>query len=190
MSPRALTFVSGNKGKIAEVAAVLGGLYEVRNVDIDLDEFQGEIDDIARRKCEAASEKVDGFVMVEDTSLCFDALGGLPGPYIKWFLKVEKGRKLGPSGLHQMLSAYDDKGAEAVCAMAFTHGRGLPITVIKGVCKGRIVSPRGPNTFGWDPCFEPLDTGKTFAEMTIEEKNVISHRSKALAALRETLEKN
>ncbi|GMT37351.1 hypothetical protein PFISCL1PPCAC_28648, partial [Pristionchus fissidentatus] len=165
-------------------------ILQVRNIDIDLDEFQGEIEEIARRKCEAAAEKVDGFVMVEDTSLCFNALGGLPGPYIKWFLKVRMLEKLGPSGLHQMLSGYEDKGAQAVCAMAFTHGKGLSITVIKGVCEGRIVSPRGPANFGWDPCFEPLDTGKTFAEMSSEEKNKISHRSKALAALREALEKD
>ncbi|GMR42207.1 hypothetical protein PMAYCL1PPCAC_12402, partial [Pristionchus mayeri] len=189
MSPRVLTFVSGNKGKVAEVAAVLGGLYEVRNIDIDLDEYQGEIEEIAKRKCEAAAAQIDGFVMTEDTSLCFNALGGLPGPYIKWFLKVVWLQKLGPAGLHQMLSGYEEKGAQAVCAMAFTHGRGQPVTLIKGVCEGRIVSPRGPSTFGWDPCFEPLHSGKTFAEMTIEEKNGVSHRSKALVALREALEK-
>ncbi|VDM67503.1 unnamed protein product [Strongylus vulgaris] len=69
---------------------------KVRSVDVDLDEFQGEPDYVAERKAKEAAERVEGPLL--DTSLCFNALGGLPGVYVKWFLK-----KLGPSGLHQML---------------------------------------------------------------------------------------
>ena len=63
------------------------------NVDVDLPEFQGEPDEVAREKCKLAAERLKCPVVTEDTSLCFNALGGLPGPYIKWFLK-----KLGPEG--------------------------------------------------------------------------------------------
>lgn len=59
---------------------------------------QGEPEDISREKCRIAAKLVGGAVMVEDTSLCFNALGGLPGPYIKWFLE-----KLGHEGLNNML---------------------------------------------------------------------------------------
>ena len=61
--------------------------------DVDLPEYQGEPDDICIQKCKEASKVIQGPVLIEDTCLCFNALGGLPGPYIKWFLK-----KLGPAG--------------------------------------------------------------------------------------------
>lgn len=78
--------------------------FEVNAVDVDLPELQGEPEDIAREKCRLAAQQVQGPVMVEDTSLCFNAMGGLPGPYCKWFLQ-----NLGPAGLHKML------GRDAVC---------------------------------------------------------------------------
>jgi inosine triphosphate pyrophosphatase len=63
------------------------------NQDIDLPEFQGEPDEICSAKCREAAKHVNGPVLVEDTCLCFNALGGMPGPYIKWFLKA-----VGPGG--------------------------------------------------------------------------------------------
>ena len=68
-------------------------LLQVVSQDIDLPEYQGEPDDICIQKCKEASKIIQGPVLIEDTCLCFNALGGLPGPYIKWFLK-----KLGPAG--------------------------------------------------------------------------------------------
>lgn len=68
-------------------------LFKVVNQDVDLPEYQGEPDDVARSKCELAASKVKGPVLTEDTSLCFNALKGMPGPYIKWFLG-----KIGPEG--------------------------------------------------------------------------------------------
>jgi inosine triphosphate pyrophosphatase len=70
----------------------------VDGVEIDLPEFQGEPEDIAIKKCEQAVREVDGPVIVEDTCLCFNALGGLPGPYVKWFLQTLK-----PEGLPKLL---------------------------------------------------------------------------------------
>ena len=69
-------------------------------------ELQGEPDDIAAEKGKLAAEAAGGAVMCEDTLLCYNALGGLPGPYIKWFLG-----KLGHDGLNKLLAAYDDKSA-------------------------------------------------------------------------------
>lgn len=57
----------------------------MESVNIDLDEYQGEPDEIAQKKCLAAVERLNCPVITEDTCLCFNALGGLPGPYIKWF---------------------------------------------------------------------------------------------------------
>ena len=61
--------------------------------------------------------QVGGAVMVEDTSLCFNAMGGLPGPYIKWFLQ-----KLGHEGLNKMLAGFEDKTGYAQCIFAYSPG--------------------------------------------------------------------
>ena len=68
-------------------------MYQVVSENIDLPEYQGEPDDICIAKCEEAVKAVRGPVLIEDTCLCFTALGDLPGPYIKWFLS-----KIGPEG--------------------------------------------------------------------------------------------
>ena len=70
--------------------------------------------------------------MTEDTSLCFNAYGGLPGAYIKWFLE-----KLGHVGLNNMLAAYEDKSAYAQCIFAMTGGPNRPVhTFVGTVCPG------------------------------------------------------
>jgi len=117
--------------------------------------------------------------VVEDTCLCFNALKGLPGPYIKWFLGA-----VGPDGLFKMLHGFDDHSAEAVATLAYTEGDGQ-VQLFKGITKGTIVSPKGASGFGWDACFMPDGYDKTYGEMTSEEKNLISHRKKAVEAMRD-----
>ena len=148
-------------------------------------EYQGDPEDISKEKAKIAAKHVQGPVLVEDTSLCFNALHGLPGPYIKWFLD-----KLGYDGLNKLLAAHEDKTAYAQCVFSFCAGPASePITFV-GRCPGRIVPARGPNTFGWTPIFQPDDEqgqpGKeTFAEMDKTIKNKISHRSKSLQLVKE-----
>ncbi|VDM80016.1 unnamed protein product [Strongylus vulgaris] len=77
-------------------------------------------------------------------------------------------------------AGFDDKSAYAQCIFAFTEGLGQPVHIFRGRCPGRIVYPRGPPDFGWDPCFQPDGFLETFAEMKKETKNKISHRAKAL----------
>ncbi|KAG8460870.1 hypothetical protein KFE25_010925 [Diacronema lutheri] len=114
--------------------------------------------------------------MVEDTCLCFNALGGLPGPYIKWFLD-----KLGHDGLNKLLAAYDDKSAYAQCVFAFSAGPDAEPVVFDGRTAGKIVPARGENAFGWDPVFEPDEgNGLTYAQMAKDDKNAISHRRRSL----------
>jgi hypothetical protein len=82
-----LTFVTGNAKKLEEVVAILGSgsqfPYRVVSQKIDLPELQGDPEEVSREKCLLASAQVGGPVIVEDTSLCFVALGDLPGVYIK-----------------------------------------------------------------------------------------------------------
>ncbi|XP_014771708.1 inosine triphosphate pyrophosphatase isoform X2 [Octopus bimaculoides] len=178
-----ITFVTGNANKLKEFIQILGKNfpYKLINENIDIPEYQGESDDISRAKCLEAAKIVKGPVVVEDTSLCFNALGGLPGPYIKWFLD-----KLKPEGLHHLLHGFEDKSAYALCTLAFSTGNlETPVLLFKGQTDGKIVEPSGPNDFGWDPCFQPDGFDQTYAEMPKELKNSLSHRGKAVMAFKE-----
>eukprot|EP00658_Telonema_sp_P-2_P035552 TRINITY_DN2582_c0_g2_i2.p1 TRINITY_DN2582_c0_g2~~TRINITY_DN2582_c0_g2_i2.p1 ORF type:complete len:208 (-),score=46.07 TRINITY_DN2582_c0_g2_i2:767-1390(-) len=184
---RPITFVTGNKKKLEEFVAILGPELQARlNVTsrkIDLPELQAEPDDLAAEKCRLASLEVDGPCIVEDTCLCFNALNGLPGPYIKWFLD-----KCGHDGLNKMLVGFEDKSAYALCTFAYSDGKGEEPLIFSGSTPGRIVEARGPTDFGWDPVFQPDGFEQTYAEMDKSVKNEISHRGRALAKLKQFLE--
>ncbi|KAH0635046.1 hypothetical protein AABB24_016433 [Solanum stoloniferum] len=173
--PRSVTFVTGNAKKLEEVRAILGQSIPFQSLKLDLPELQGEPEDISKEKARIAAKEVNGPVLVEDTCLCFNALKGLPGPYIKWFLQ-----KIGHEGLNNLLMAYEDKTAYAMCIFSLALGPNTEPMTFVGKTLGRIVPARGPNDFGWDPIFQPHGYDQTYAEMPKEEKNKISHRGKAL----------
>ncbi|KAF7562566.1 hypothetical protein G7046_g1553 [Stylonectria norvegica] len=171
-----VNFITGNANKLREVKAILEPDIEVRSQSLDLEEVQGSIEEVTESKCRRAADLVNGPVLVDDTSLCFNALSGLPGPYIKWFMT-----SIGHQGLNNLLAAYTDKSAEAVCTFGYSAGPGQKPIIFQGRVPGKIVPPRGPPDFGWDAVFEY--DGQTFAEMEKAEKNKISHRSLALSKL-------
>ena len=189
-----LTFVTGNAKKLEEVklflAASTGGdesklPFVLVNQKIDLPELQGEPEEISAEKCRLAAEHVNGPVITEDTSLCFNAIGGLPGPYVKWFLE-----KTGCAGLNNMLSAYEDKSAYAQTIFAFCAGPGAKPLTFDGRVPGKIVAPRGPKGFGWDPVFLPDGYKETYAEMAKPTKAGMSHRTVSLKLLQAWLVEN
>jgi inosine triphosphate pyrophosphatase len=93
---------------------------------------------------------------------------------------------VGLNGLNRMLEGFEDKSAYALCIFGlYIPGRD-PI-LFEGRTYGRIVPSRGPTTFGWDSIFQPDDFSQTYAEMSKETKNSISHRYKALAGLKKYL---
>ncbi|XVF65072.1 hypothetical protein PTKIN_Ptkin09bG0217400 [Pterospermum kingtungense] len=162
---RPVTFVTGNAKKLEEVKAILGQSIPFQSLKLDLPELQGEPEQISKEKARLAAIQVNGPVLVEDTCLCFNALKGLPG-------------------LNNLLMAYEDKSAYALCAFSFSLGPDAePITFL-GKTPGKIVPARGPNDFGWDPIFQPDGYDQTYAEMPKEEKNKISHRYRALDMLK------
>eukprot|EP00274_Cyanoptyche_gloeocystis_P008411 CAMPEP_0196659152 /NCGR_PEP_ID=MMETSP1086-20130531/33400_1 /TAXON_ID=77921 /ORGANISM="Cyanoptyche gloeocystis , Strain SAG4.97" /LENGTH=187 /DNA_ID=CAMNT_0041993013 /DNA_START=100 /DNA_END=663 /DNA_ORIENTATION=- len=177
-----ITFVTGNKKKLEEVVAIIGDSIPMISKKIDLPELQGEPEEISKGKCRLAAKEVQGPVCVEDTCLCFNALKGLPGPYIKWFLE-----KLGHDGLNRMLSGFEDKSAYALCVFSYSKGPGHEPISFAGRTEGRIVPARGPPHFGWDPIFEPSGFDQTYAELDSGIKNTISHRYRALSKLRDYL---
>ncbi|OAV94577.1 Ham1 family protein, partial [Puccinia triticina 1-1 BBBD Race 1] len=184
--PLKLVFVTGNANKLREVKKILCAdvssenslKIEVESKALDLPEVQGSTQDVAREKSKAAAKLIGGPCITEDTALCFKAMDGLPGPYIKWFLE-----KLGLDGLNKMLQGFASTEATALCTFAYCEPGKEPI-LFEGATEGNIVPARGLANFGWDPIFEVTGTGMTYAEMSAEQKNSLSHRSKALDKLR------
>ncbi|KAJ2355574.1 nucleoside triphosphate pyrophosphohydrolase ham1 [Coemansia erecta] len=182
MALRKLTFVTGNRNKLREMQELLHGIVDLHSTAIDLEEIQGTTQDVARNKCRQAAIIVNGPVITEDVGLGFNAMNGLPGAYIKWFLK-----ELKPEGLHRMLAGFEDKSGFAVCTVAYCAGPGHEPVLFEGVHHGMIVAPRGPPVFGWNPVFQPDGFDETYAEMSDDIKNTCSHRFLAVEKLKQFL---
>ena len=177
---KTITFITGNKNKAIEIEAILDNCLSLVPYKLDLPELQGEPEYIASNKCRHAMLKVNGSVMIEDTSLCFNALGGLPGPYIKWFLD-----KTGLDGLNKLLLGYEDKSAYAETIFVYTEGEGRPMYKFVGKLYGKIVPARGEFGFGWDAIFQPDGYDQTLGEMEPSKKNMFSHRYLALQKVKD-----
>ncbi len=175
-------FITGNAGKLAEAQAIIP---EIEGLAVDLPEIQ-DIDPeaIIKAKLLEAQKHLKKPVacIVEDTSLYMDCLNGLPGPLIKWFLK-----RIGTDGLAELAQRYNNAIAYAETHIGYMDTAG-EIHFFVGRVDGMIVKARGDTGFGWDAIFVPDGHNKTFAEMTSEEKNAISHRRIALDNLRDFLE--
>jgi len=163
-------------------------LVHLQLLTVDLPELQEvNTEAIAKDKVLLASQLAGGPCLVEDTSLCFTALGGMPGPYIKWFQD-----KLKADGLYNILAAYEDKSATAVCTLAFAPTPHADPVLFTGECHGHIVPPKPGRGFGWDSIFVPSEntnedagndgenTNRPFSQMTTAEKSKLSHRGKAV----------
>lgn len=121
-------------------------------------ELQGDPEPIAIEKARYAYERLKKPILVDDGSLCFNAYKGLPGPYIKWFLK-----NLGTAGLVKMVDPFEDKTASAICILAYMSAELDTPKLFVGKVEGRIVSPRGSDEFGWFSIFEPKGHEKTLS---------------------------
>jgi inosine triphosphate pyrophosphatase len=177
-----ILFVTGSSGKVAEAQAILTN-WKVEQVDFDLPEIQSiEPAEIVEEKVKLAAGKIKGPFFVEDTSVHFACLGGLPGPFIRSFL-----RALGRDGLASIAQKLGNLSAEAKSTVGYYDGDGLTF-IFQGSVKGKIAQPRGGGGFGWDAIFVPEGHERTFAEMGAIEKNRISHRRIALDKLRSFLE--
>jgi non-canonical purine NTP pyrophosphatase (RdgB/HAM1 family) len=172
-----LVFVTSSEHKHREAQAILGMALE--RVALDLVEPQGlDVVEVARTKARLAYQTLHRPVLVEDTSLELAALGGFPGPLIRWLLE-----SAGVGAIPRMLEGFDSRAARARCvALAWDGTRELAGV---GAAEGEIApAPRGRSGFGWDVVFVPAwGGGRTYAEMTAEEKNARSHRALAFRNL-------
>jgi non-canonical purine NTP pyrophosphatase (RdgB/HAM1 family) len=177
----ALYFITGNKHKFAEAQAIIPDL---KQMDIDLPEIQ-ELDPraIIKAKLLEAQKHRRGTFFIEDTSLYFEGLNGLPGPLIKWFLS-----SLGNTGLAKLAINSKNTRAVAKTIIGFSSGKN-DLHFFEGAIKGNITKPRGKTAFGWDPIFIPDGYNQSFAELGQEIKNKISMRRRALIKLKKFLTK-
>lgn len=176
-----LFYITGNEGKFRDAKLIIP---EIERLDIDLPEIQ-EINPIKiiETKLIEANKHKKGRFMISDGSLYLEATPGLPGPLIKWFEKT-----IGNQGLFQLAKNMGNFNASAKVIIGYMDDQDK-INYFEGEIRGKIVEPRGSNGFGWDAVFQPKGFKKTFAEMTLEEKNKISHGKIALEKLREYLKK-
>jgi non-canonical purine NTP pyrophosphatase (RdgB/HAM1 family) len=145
--------VTGNPAKLAEARRLLPGL---ASCPLDLPEIQS---------------------LDLETGLALHALGGFPGPLVKWMLV-----SIGPEGMARLAANEGDPRATAVCSLLYTDGEREVSG--RGEVEGELVLPaRGEHGFGWDPVFRPAGSARTYGEMEPAEKDRDSHRGRAWRAL-------
>jgi non-canonical purine NTP pyrophosphatase (RdgB/HAM1 family) len=147
-------------------------------VELDLPEIQElDLHEVLRAKAEEAWRRLGRPLVVEDTALELAALGGFPGPLVKWLLQA-----VGAEGIARLGLVLGNPGVVARCGLLYRDAeREL---AVEGVTRGTLVLPgRGPRGFGWDPVFLPDGERHTYGELEDAEKDRIGHRGRAWRAL-------
>ena len=162
-------FITGNSDKARMLRENLG--YDVEHRKVELDEIQSlDSAKIVEHKVRQAYQIVKGPVLVEDVSLKLGAMGGLPGPLIKWFLE-----ELGAEGICDIANKMDNHNA--VAEVCYGYYDGTTFKLFHGQKKGTISPEVRGDDFGWNRAFIPDGSTKTYAEMGGEEAKVFSLRS-------------
>ena len=183
-----------NPGKLREMGEILSryGVEVVSPKDlgitVDVEETGTTFAENAMLKAKAICEASGLPAIADDSGLCVDALNGGPGVYSARY----GGEELDDKGRYTLLlnsmRGQTTRAAHCACAIACAFPNGDTLTA-DGRCDGAIAfAPMGEGGFGYDPVFLVPEKGKTFGQLTAEEKSAISHRGKALAAFSEKLE--
>ncbi|MDR1766325.1 MAG: RdgB/HAM1 family non-canonical purine NTP pyrophosphatase [Lachnospiraceae bacterium] len=192
-----VVFATSNKGKIAEIQAILAD-WGVPVLTMAQAGFSGDITedgdtfaDNALIKARAVWAQTKGLVMADDSGLCVDALGGEPGVLSARYLGEDTPYSRKNQAIIDRLSgaAGQERSARFTSAIAAVAPDGREF-VTQADVEGLIAyEPAGDGGFGYDPIFIVPQYGKTTAQMTMEEKNGLSHRGKALRMMKELLER-
>lgn len=180
MTDSAVTIVSTNQAKIAEIQAFLE--LTLTGASLDIQEIQSlDVEHVAREKGRAAFTALGRPVLVDDTGLSVETLGGLPGALVTWFLSA-----LGPAGIVNLMRGQTNRNATAATAIAYADEHG--VWTFLGQVSGTISEePRGEQGFGFDEIFIPACCSRTYAEMNASEKTENSMRTVALKKLKRFL---
>lgn len=199
----ALVLATHNRNKVEELRGLLAGLpLDIFALPDVLPQALPVVEDgrtfveNAVKKARAAAHATMMFALADDSGLEVDALDGRPGVYSARFAHERATDSENNAALLDQLEALGDPVSAAQnksyvarfrCALALVDpfSKDREPKVVEGACEGRITSiPRGSGGFGYDPLFVLAGMDKTMAELTEEEKNRVSHRSKAFAAMR------
>jgi XTP/dITP diphosphohydrolase len=185
-----LCFASGNRHKVAEIAAMLGPRgWQVEPLVLTVEEDAPTFAGNAEKKARAALAASGLPSLADDSGLEVDALGGAPGVLSARFAGEPCDDAANNAKLLRALEGVGDgaRTARFRCALVFVDADGTRL-VAEGACEGRIgFAPRGTGGFGYDPLFILDGDGRTMAELPADEKNRVSHRARALGKMAEAL---
>ncbi|MGC8561907.1 MAG: XTP/dITP diphosphatase [Thermoplasmata archaeon] len=168
-----MIIVTSNRGKYKEYKDMFGQIVKLELMLMKYPEEQLEtIEKVAERSVYYLSGIIQTDFFIDDSGLFIDELGGFPGVYSSYVNKT-----LGNKGILKLMEGKRERSAEFRTCIAYYDGK---LSIFTGAVKGIISkSARGSNGFGFDPIFIPDGYDKTYAEMTLKEKDSISHRFKA-----------
>jgi XTP/dITP diphosphohydrolase len=168
-------FVTSNKGKMTEAQAIFGNLVQK---NIGYTEIQTDrLEEVVAFGMKEVVARLNGPVMIEDAGLFIDGLKGFPGVYSAYVFQT-----LGNEGILRLMDGIDERKAAFKSVVGYAEPGMEPVT-FQGEMKGRIgFQPRGTGGFGYDPIFYVGE--KSLGEMSLDEKNRISHRAKSMRALK------
>jgi len=185
-----LCFASGNRHKVAEIAAMLTPRgWQVEALPLTVAEDAPTFVGNAEKKARAAMAATGLPALADDSGLEVDALGGAPGVQSARYAGEPCDDGANNAKLLRALAGVPDgeRTGRFRCALVFVDGDGTPL-VAEGSCEGRIGwAPRGTGGFGYDPLFILEGDGRTMAELLPDEKNRVSHRARALGKMAEAL---
>lgn len=190
-----IIFATGNEGKMKEVRMILEDLglpvlsLKDAGITADVEENGTTFEENAQIKAKAICDLTGEIVLADDSGLEIDHLNKEPGIYSARYMGEDTSYHIKNSSLIERLNGVPDekRTARFVCAVAaaFPDGR---VKTVRGTMEGRIgYEEKGENGFGYDPIFYLPEYGCTSAELSMEEKNKISHRGKALRGIRESV---
>ena len=186
---RRIVFATNNAHKLEEIRAIAGDRLEILSLaDIgchdDIPENEPTIEGNAIAKARWVRDRYGYDCFADDTGLMVDALGGEPGVHSARYAGPGHDSKANVDLLLSRLAGIADRKAHFTTVIALTEGD--EVKVFEGRVDGEILSERdGEGGFGYDPVFRPEGYAESFASMTPEEKNAISHRGRATARLLE-----
>lgn len=182
-----LIFATNNQHKVDEIRIVLGNIFDIitlkeAGIDIDIPEPHNTLEENAKEKSSTIYALTKKNCFGEDTGLEVYSLNGEPGVKSARYAGNERSFKANIDKLLDNMKNSDNRAARFRTVISLIiNGKEKQF---EGICEGMILkTTRGENGFGYDPVFVPKGNTKTFAEMTIAEKNIFSHRKKAMDKL-------
>lgn len=190
-----IIFATGNQGKMREIREIMSDIdvevlsMKEAGITADVEENGKSFEENAVIKAKAISKMTGEIVLADDSGLEIDYLNKEPGIYSARYMGEDTSYHIKNTNLIQRLEGVPDeqRTARFVCAVAAVFPDGT-IKTVKAAMEGRIgYEEKGENGFGYDPIFFLPEYGCTSAELSMEEKNKISHRGKALRAIKDEL---